>query len=121
MAQDYYSTLGISKSASTEEIKKAYRKLAHQYHPDKGAGNEQKFKEVSEAYQVLSDPNKRAQYDQFGTAFQNAGRGGCGQCAGCRGVQARPSDRQPSAGGTLVAAMIFRAYQSRMGGAAACA
>jgi molecular chaperone DnaJ len=75
MAQDYYSTLGVSKSASAEDIKKAYRKLAHQYHPDKGNGNSEKFKEVSEAYQVLSDPNKRSQYDQFGSTFQG-GRGG---------------------------------------------
>lgn len=74
MAQDYYQTLGVSKSASADEIKKAYRKLAHQFHPDKGAGNEGKFKEVNEAYQVLSDQNKRAQYDQFGQTFNNAGR-----------------------------------------------
>ncbi|MBX4187037.1 MAG: molecular chaperone DnaJ [Candidatus Doudnabacteria bacterium] len=73
MATDYYQTLGISKSASAEDIKKAYRKLAHQYHPDKGNGNEDKFKEVSEAYQVLSDPNKRAQYDQFGSTFNQRG------------------------------------------------
>ena len=78
MAQDYYSTLGVSKSASAEEIKKAYRKLAHQYHPDKGeGGNAEKFKEVSEAYQVLSDPSKRQQYDQFGSAYTGArGQGG---------------------------------------------
>ncbi len=82
MAQDYYSTLGVQKSASAEDIKKAYRKLAHQFHPDKGLGNEQKFKEVSEAYQVLSDPNKRAQYDQFGSTFQNAGRGFGGNAGG---------------------------------------
>ncbi|OGE88982.1 MAG: molecular chaperone DnaJ [Candidatus Doudnabacteria bacterium RIFCSPLOWO2_02_FULL_49_13] len=76
MAQDYYQILGISKSASAEEIKRAYRKLAHQYHPDKGAGSESKFKEVSEAYQVLSDPGKRQQYDRFGTTFnQNQARG----------------------------------------------
>jgi molecular chaperone DnaJ len=81
MAQDYYATLGLSKSASAEEIKKAYRKLAHQYHPDKGQGNEEKFKEVSEAYQVLIDPNKRAQYDQFGSAF-SGGRTGFGNNAG---------------------------------------
>jgi molecular chaperone DnaJ len=73
MAKDYYSILGISKSASQDEIKKAYRKLAHQYHPDKGGGDEQRFKEVNEAYQVLGNPQKRAQYDQFGSAgFQGA-------------------------------------------------
>ncbi len=73
MPQDYYQTLGVAKSATPDEIKKAYRKLAHQFHPDKGAGNEAKFKEVNEAYQVLSDQNKRAQYDQFGQTFNNGG------------------------------------------------
>ena len=78
MALDYYSTLGLSKTASSEEIKKAYRKLAHQHHPDKGNGNEDKFKQINEAYSVLSNPDKRKQYDQFGTTFDQAGRGGAG-------------------------------------------
>jgi molecular chaperone DnaJ len=86
MAQDYYQTLGLAKGASQDDIKKAYRKLAHEHHPDKGSGNADKFKEVSEAYQVLSDPNKRQQYDQFGPGFQNAqgfrGGGGFNQGAG---------------------------------------
>ncbi|MBU6500857.1 MAG: J domain-containing protein [Patescibacteria group bacterium] len=68
MAKDYYKILGISKGASAEEVKKAYRKLAHQHHPDKAGGDETKFKEINEAYQVLSDATKRAQYDRFGTA-----------------------------------------------------
>lgn len=73
MAQkDYYKILGVSKNASADEIKKAYRKLAHQYHPDKSHGDEAKFKEVNEAYQVLSDKEKRAQYDQFGSAFDGS-------------------------------------------------
>jgi len=77
MAGDYYKILGISKGASDDEIKKAYRKLAHKYHPDKSGGDEKKFKEINEAYQVLSDKSKRAQYDQFGQTFEGgAGPGG---------------------------------------------
>lgn len=64
--KDYYDVLGVSPQASQDEIKKAYRRLAHQYHPDKQGGDEEKFKEVNEAYQVLSDPAKRSQYDRFG-------------------------------------------------------
>ena len=82
MAQDYYQTLGVARSASAEEIKRAYRKLAHQHHPDKDRGNEAKFKEINEAYQVLSDPTKRARYDQFGQNFQGAGAPGGGQTNG---------------------------------------
>lgn len=71
MAKDYYQLLGVSKGASDEEIKKAYRKLAMQYHPDRNQGKEkwanEKFKEINEAYGVLGDPKKRKQYDQFGT------------------------------------------------------
>ena len=67
MAKDYYKILGVSKNASAEEIKRAYRKLAHQYHPDKNQSDGERFKEINEAYQVLSNPQKRAQYDQFGT------------------------------------------------------
>lgn len=70
--KDYYQILGVSKDASSDEIKKAYRKLAHQHHPDKG-GDAQKFKEVSEAYQVLSDQQKRSQYDQYGRVFSAQG------------------------------------------------
>ena len=66
--KDYYKVLGISKNASEEEIKKAFRKLAHEHHPDKAHGNEAKFKEANEAYQVLSDKKKRENYDRFGTA-----------------------------------------------------
>ena len=75
MARDYYQILGISRDASSEEIKKAYYKLAHQYHPDKGTGDEKKFKEINEAYQVLSNKEKRAQYDRFGRVFEG-GAGG---------------------------------------------
>lgn len=75
MAKDYYNILGVTKAATEDEIKKAYRKLAHQYHPDKTGGDDQKFKEINEAYQVLSDKNKRAQYDRFGTADPMGGFG----------------------------------------------
>jgi molecular chaperone DnaJ len=78
--RDYYETLGVSKGASKDELKKAYRKLALQYHPDKNPGDkkaEHQFKEINEAYGVLSDDQKRAAYDQFGhNAFQNGGGGG---------------------------------------------
>lgn len=74
---DYYEVLGVSKNASQDEIKKAFHKLAHKYHPDKG-GDEKKFKEINEAYQVLSDAKRRQQYDQFGKGFENMG-GGQGQ------------------------------------------
>jgi len=74
MAKDYYKILGVSRDASEEEIKRAYRKLAQKYHPDKG-GDEKKFKEINEAYEVLSDKQKRAQYDQFGSAFEQTGSG----------------------------------------------
>src|SRR3989338_8363513 len=68
MARDYYKILGIARNATKEEIKKRYRELAHKFHPDKG-GDEARFKEVNEAYQVLADESKRAQYDQFGREF----------------------------------------------------
>jgi len=75
MSKDYYNILGVSKNASKEEIKKAFYKLAHKYHPDKKGGNEVKFKEVNEAYQVLSDESKRSKYDQFGSGYENMGGG----------------------------------------------
>lgn len=78
MAKDYYKTLGIDKKASKDDIKKAFHKLAHKYHPDKQGGDEAKFKEINEAYQILSDDNKRAQYDQFGEAGVGGGFSGQG-------------------------------------------
>ena len=83
MSNDYYQTLGIDKKASKDEIKKAFRKLAHQYHPDKKGGDEKKFKEASEAYSVLSDDKKRAEYDAYGRVFS----GGNGPQGGQRGGQ----------------------------------
>ena len=79
MKEDYYETLGLSKSATSAEIKKAYRKMAIKYHPDKNPDNkaaEEKFKKAAEAYEILSNSDKKAKYDQFGhQAFQNGGAG----------------------------------------------
>ncbi len=75
--KDYYKILGVDRNATGDEIKKAFRKLAHEHHPDKKGGDDTKFKEVSEAYSVLGDPNKRAQYDQFGSTG-SSGFGGQG-------------------------------------------
>ena len=83
--RDYYEVLGVAKTATPDEIKKAYRKLALQYHPDRNPGNkeaEEKFKEAAEAYGVLSDPDKRKRYDQFG----HAGVGGAGGFGGGAGM-----------------------------------
>lgn len=75
---DYYKILGINKGASEDEIKKAFRKLAHQYHPDKKSGDEKKFKEIAEAYAILSDKKKREQYDKYGRVFDGQSGGGAG-------------------------------------------
>lgn len=83
--KDFYTLLGVNRSASAEELKKAYRKLAMQYHPDKNPGDkkaEEKFKEISEAYDTLSDPKKREMYDRFGHASTQQGFGGGGPFGG---------------------------------------
>ncbi len=85
MPKDYYKILGVDKGSSKDEIKTAFRKLAHQYHPDKGGGNEDKFKEVSEAYSVLGDDKKRQQYDTFGSAGPTGGGGSYGNYGGFQG------------------------------------
>ena len=76
-ARDYYQVLGVSRTASADDIKKAYRRLARQYHPDLHAGGkkaemEKKFKELNEAHEVLSDPDKRKKYDQYGAEWDQA-------------------------------------------------
>ena len=83
--RDYYEVLGLNKGADEASIKKAYRGLAKKYHPDMNPGNaeaEQKFKEVNEAYSVLSDPDKKAKYDQYGHAAFDQGAGGYGSYGG---------------------------------------
>ncbi len=104
--QDFYSVLGVDRNASAEDIKKAYRKLAMKFHPDKNQGDkkaEEKFKEITQAYEVLGDPDKRKSYDQFGSAgFQNFGgfgsAGGAGGFEGFRqysgGYQGNPDNFQ---------------------------
>src|SRR5258707_9976723 len=80
--QDFYETLGVGKSASADDLKKAYRQKAMQFHPDRNSGDktaEQKFKDISEAYDILKDDQKRAAYDRFGhAAFEQGGAGGAG-------------------------------------------
>ncbi len=76
MSKDYYEILGVEKRASQDEVKKAYRKLAHEHHPDKKGGDEKKFKEINEAYQILGDEQKRRQYDRFGQTFSGQSQQG---------------------------------------------
>ena len=112
MAKDYYKTLGIARNASKDEIKKAYRKLAHQYHPDKG-GDEVRFKEVSEAYQILSDDQKRSQYDQFGSVFEGGGQGGDQYSEGFQwpgGFRVDFSEQGPNGGGEFDFSDIFQDF-----------
>ena len=81
MSTDYYKTLGVARTASGEEIKKAHRKLARKFHPDLNPGDkksEEKFKEIQQAYDVLSDEDKRKKYDQYGDMWDQVGAGGAG-------------------------------------------
>jgi molecular chaperone DnaJ len=80
--RDYYEVLGVDKKASREDIKKAFHKLAHKYHPDKSSGDADKFKELSEAYSILSDEKKRAEYDSYGRTFGGGASGGPGGFGG---------------------------------------
>lgn len=131
--KDYYKTLGVSKTADAKEIKKVYRQLARQYHPDKNPGNkaaEEKFKEISEAYEVLSDPEKRQKYDQFGSQWQQYSRMGgdpndfwsqWGQPAGGQGYSQNinPEDLERMFGGSGGSGFssFFETLFGQMGGA----
>lgn len=123
MAQkDYYETLGVSKTASADEIKRAYRKLALEYHPDrnKTKEGEQKFKEVTKAFEVLSSPEKRQQYDQFGhAAFEQgaAGGGPFGGGFGQQGGQYGPFTYTYSSGGQGMEFDPFEIFEQFFGGA----
>ncbi|MFH1142324.1 MAG: molecular chaperone DnaJ [Candidatus Uhrbacteria bacterium] len=87
MSKDYYKILDVERNASQDDVKKAFRKQAHKYHPDKEGGDEAKFKEANEAYQILGDEEKRKTYDQFGSAaFENGGAGGFGGRGGFGGA-----------------------------------
>ena len=122
--KDYYEVLGVAKTASDDEIKSAYRKLAKKYHPDLNPGDkaaEASFKEINEAYEVLSDKDKRAKYDQFGhAAFDpNAGFGGGGGFGGFSGFRAAVFLAPSTASGTystpcLAAASAAHAPRIRM-------
>ena len=110
--RDYYEVLGVSKNATPDEIKKAYRKKAIQYHPDKNPGNkeaEEKFKEAAEAYDVLSDADKRARYDQFGHSMGPQGFGGAGGAGGFGGFSG-------FGGGGMSMEDIFSAFGDIFGG-----
>ena len=96
---DYYKILGVNKNASPEEIKRAFRELAQKYHPDKASGNAEKFKEINEAYQVLSDAEKKKMYDQYGGSFEQArAQGGFGGFEGFRDFAAY-AEAMKNAGG----------------------
>ncbi len=94
--KDYYKILELEKGASKEDIKKSFRRLAHKYHPDKG-GDEAKFKELSEAYSILSDDKKRAEYDTYGQTFGGGAPGGQNKGHGDHDHQGRGErdNRQP--------------------------
>lgn len=103
MSKDYYTLLGVNKNSSQEEIKQAFRKKAHEYHPDKPGGNAEKFKEINEAYQILGNNERKQQYDQFGTTFENMG----GQQAYASGFDWSDLFRQGGRGGQRTAGINF--------------
>ncbi|PIR43962.1 molecular chaperone DnaJ [Candidatus Wolfebacteria bacterium CG10_big_fil_rev_8_21_14_0_10_31_9] len=117
--RDYYEILGVGKNATQEDIKKAYRKLAHKYHPDKVGGDEKKFKELNEAYQTLSNTQKRTQYDRFGKNFDSSGSYGSGPFNGFGGFSSHTGSAQGwdfDFGNVSGMEDIFEAFFSGMGG-----
>ncbi|MBD3270435.1 DnaJ domain-containing protein, partial [Candidatus Peregrinibacteria bacterium] len=120
MAKDYYQILGVDKGAGETEIKKAYRKKAMEWHPDKHKGDteaEKKFKDINEAYEVLGDKQKRETYDRFGTADFGAGAGGAGGFSGFNGQGFDFSGFQTNFSGADGFADIFEAFFTGFGGA----
>ena len=117
--KDYYQTLGVGRNADEKEIKKAFRKLAQQYHPDKNPGDksaEAKFKEINEAYTVLSDADKRAKYDQFGSQWEQYSRAGGRPEDFDWGGWASGMGGSPGAGGTHTRTMTPEEFEKIFGG-----
>ncbi len=118
--QDYYRVLGVNKQATEQEIKKAYRKLAQKWHPDKNPEDSkaaERFKEINEAYQVLSDPQKRTQYDQFGSGWEQAGGFGANNPWAGGGYSTRVEDLNDLFGGAGGFSDFFETVFSRGGSA----
>ena len=103
---DYYKVLGVEKTATAEEIRRAYHRMAHKYHPDKSSGDEESFKKVNTAYQVLKDPKKRSQYDQYGQTFD--GNQGYGPFSGGESYNFKSKKTQPSSFGLISYSLAVR-------------
>src|SRR6185312_5192315 len=114
--RDYYEVLGVGKGASADEIKKAYRRLAVQYHPDKQGGSEEKFKELNEAYEVLKDAEKRKRYDQFGHAGVGGNGGGANGFNGFGGFNGQQGQEIHFDFGDLGLGDIFGSFFGGSGG-----